>query len=128
VVKLTNEQRRERRREAARKAAETRRVQADIARGELALDRTETAEEGARRARAAEEKRLTNLRAVLAEARRIRRESDLYYRAHCERWSHHPSQWTAEQIDTAGRFLQGFIRPDGTPDPHPVRRKGRWRA
>jgi hypothetical protein len=124
---MTNQERKERRREAARKAAETRRVQADIARGELALDRTETAEEGARRARAAEEKRQTNLRAVLAEAQRIRRESDLYHLAHTRRWDHRPGHWTAEQIDTAGRFLQGFIRSDGTPQPDPVRRKGRWR-
>jgi hypothetical protein len=124
---MTNQERRERRREAARKAAETRRVQADIARGELALDRTQTAEEGARRAQAAEEKRRANLRAVIAEAQRLRRESDLRYHAHIHRWSHRPAEWTAEQIDTARRFLQGFVRTDGTPDPHPVRRKGRWR-
>jgi hypothetical protein len=124
---MTNAERRERRKEAARKAAETRRINADIARGELARDRTQTAEEGARKAREAEEKQRKNLRAVIAEAQRIRRESDLRYYAHTHRWSHHPHEWTAEQIDTARRFLQGFIRTDGTPDPHPVRRKGRWR-
>jgi hypothetical protein len=117
---MTNAERRERRREAARKAAETRRVQADLGRRELA-------EEAEQRAQSAEEKRRVNLRAVIAEAQRLRRESDLYYLAHDRRWDHHPSRWTAEQIDTARRFLQGFVRPDGTPDPYPVRRKGRWR-
>lgn len=121
---MTNQERKERRREAALKGAATRQAKA---RGELALDRTETAEEGARRARAAEEKRRVNLHDVLAEAQRIRRESDLYYLAHTRRWEHHPSRWTAEQIDTARRFLQGFIRTDGTPQPDPIRRKGKWR-
>jgi hypothetical protein len=109
---MTNQERRERRREAALKAAETRR---------------ETRAEAGRRAQAAEEKRRENLRAVIAEAQRIRRESDLRYHAHMRRWSHHPSRWSAEQIAEARSFLAKFIRTDGTPDPHPVRRKGRWR-
>jgi hypothetical protein len=121
---MTNAERREHRREAARKAAETRRARL-AARPEPV--RTETPEEALRRARAAEEKRRANLRAVLAEAQRIRREGDLYDHAHLQRWSHHPSQWTAEQLDRARQFLAGFIRPDGTPDPHPVRRGGKWR-
>ena len=70
---------------------------------------------------------MINLRAVITEAQRIRRESDLYNLAHQRRWSHRPREWTAEQIDTARRFLQGFIRTDGTPPPDPIRRKGRWR-
>ena len=117
---MTNQERRERRREAARKAAETRRQSAEAG-------RLETQEERNTRVQEAEEKRLTNLRFVLAEAQRLQRESDLYYRAHTNGWSHHPRQWTAEQIDTARRFLQGFVRTDGTPDPYPIRRKGRWR-
>jgi hypothetical protein len=110
---MTNAEIRERRREAARKAAATRR---------------ESAEEAARRAHQAEEKRLTNLRAVMAEARRIRREQDLRYFAHLKRWSHHPTAWSAEQIDLARQFLDGFIREDGTPDPYPTHRRGRRRA
>jgi hypothetical protein len=110
--KLTNAEIRGRRREAALKAAATRR---------------ETRAQADRRAQAAEEKRRENLRAVIAEARRIRRESDLRYHAHLRRWSHHPREWTAAQIAEARSFLAKFIRTDGTPDPHPVRRKGRWR-
>ena len=121
---MTNAERRERRREAARKAAETRRAHL-AARPEPV--RTETPEEAEGRAHAAEAKRRENLRAVLAEAQRLAREGDLYYHAHQQRWSHHPGQWTAEQLDGARQFLAKFIRPDGTPDPHPVRRKGRWR-
>jgi hypothetical protein len=109
---MTNPERKERRREAALKAAATRR---------------QTAEEAARRAESAEAKRLLNLRAVMAEALRIRREQDLRYFAHLKRWSHHPTAWTAEQIDLARQFLDGFTREDGTPCPYPTHRRGRRR-
>lgn len=92
-----------------------------------ARHRVETAEEKARREEQAEAKRRENLRAVLAEAQRIRRESDLYHLAHIRRWSHHPGRWTAEQIDEARRFVASFINPDGIPQAEPIRRKGRWR-
>jgi hypothetical protein len=85
---MTNAERRERRREAARKAAETRRARL-AARPEP--DRTETPEEADRRAEDREARRRANLRAVLAEARRIRREGDLYYHAHQQRWSQLPA-------------------------------------
>jgi hypothetical protein len=109
---MTNAEKRERRRQAALKAAETRR---------------QTAAEASAQAEDREAKRLINLRALLAEAQRIGREADLYYRAHTGRWSHHPSRWTPEQIDEARRFLAGFIRPDGTPQPVPHRKARRYR-
>jgi len=132
---MTNAERKARRSESARRAAGRRRQakeeardnRAEQARADELAHQVETAEERARRAELAEAKRRENLRAVLAEAQRIRRESDLYRHAQVNRWSHHPGRWTAEQIAAARRFLAGFIRPDGTPDPHPVRRKGRWR-
>ena len=91
------------------------------------LPRLDSTEAQLRRKADAEAKRLKNLRAVLATAREIRRESDLYHLAHTSRWHHSPKRWTSEQVDTARRFLQGFVRPDGTPQPHPIRRKGKWR-
>ena len=89
--------------------------------------RLETAEETARRAESAEEKRLANLRAVLRQAQEIRRESDLYHLAHTRRWHHSPRRWTAAQVEEARQFIGGFIRPDGMPQADPIRRKGKWR-
>ena len=60
-------------------------------------------------------------------AQEIRREGDLYYHAHHQRWHHSPRRWTAAQSQGAREFLQNFIRPDGTPDPTPLTRKGKWR-
>jgi hypothetical protein len=122
---MTNTERKERRRQAGLKAAETRRQQ--LAARPPEPPRVETADERARREHSAEEKRLANLRAVLRLAQEIRREGDLHYHAHVERWHHSPRRWTPEQIDAARRFLEGFRREDGTYDPHPVRRKGKWR-
>jgi hypothetical protein len=120
---MTNQERRERRREAGRKAAATRREKAH----QVEPGRIETPEEADRREQLREHKRREQLRAVIARAQEIRRESDLHHLAHIRRWSHRPIDWTPEQIDEAGRFLSGFIRPDGTPQPHPIRRKGKWR-
>jgi hypothetical protein len=124
---MTNQEKRERRRVAARKAAEARRQQLAAGTAPTALPpRVETLEGQLARRQQEAEKRLKNLRAVLARAREIRRESDLYL-AHASRWHHSPKRWTSEQVDTARRFLEGFIRSDGTPQPDPIRRKGKWR-
>jgi hypothetical protein len=90
--------------------------------------RVETPEEAEARARTAEDKRRMNLRFVIEFAQRIRRESDLYHFAHVRRWDHRPGRWTAEQVEQARQFLHGFLRPDGTPQADPIRRKGRWRV
>jgi hypothetical protein len=136
---MTNAEKRERRREAGRRAAQAR---AEKRTAQVVHSPTEppqlvpptaepprrpTAEETARRAESAEAKRLTNLRAVLRTAQEIRRESDLYNLAHLRRWHHSPKRWTPEQIDEARKFLASFIRPDGQPQADPIRRKGRWR-
>jgi hypothetical protein len=125
---MTNAEKRERRTQAARKAAETRRQQLAAGTAPTALPpRVETLDEQLARRQQEAEKRLKNLRAVLARAREIRRESDLYHLAHTRRWHHSPKQWTSEQVDTARRFLEGFVRSDGTPQPDPIRRNGKWR-
>lgn len=127
---MTNAERREKRRQAGLKGAATRHARTATATHQDspgAPPRVETAEERATRAHSAEEKRLTNLRALLRQAQAIRRESDLYSHAHSHRWHHSPKRWTPEQIDEATRFIAGFLRNDGTPQPDPVRRKGNWR-
>ena len=113
---MTNEERKARRREAALKAARTRRVNAEAARiHEQSLDRiTDLAVNG------------PDGRQLLARAREIGREADLWYHAHVNRWPTKPSRWTGEERRAAAEFLQGFIRPDGTPQPVPhSRRKSR---
>jgi hypothetical protein len=149
---MTNAEKRERRREAARKAAETRLSRARRVMQERAQPdaddefqqladringykppeapqppRLESAEEKARRAESAEEKRLANLRTLLGRAREIRRESDLYNMPHSRRWHHSPKRWTAEQIAEARRFVESFVSPDGISQADPIRRKGKWR-
>ena len=152
---MTNAERRERRRQAGLKGAETRRARQAQAQQTTATapasdqadefqqladrvngyrppeapqpPRLETADERARRAEAAEEQRLANLRAVLRLALEIRREGDLYRHAAARRWPFTPKRWTAEQIDAARQFLETFRRDDGTYDPKPNRRKGKWR-
>lgn len=140
---MTNAERRERRRQAGLKGAANRRArsaQAETAQVVLAQvvlhqvvpptvepPRLETTEERARRAQAAEDKRLANLRAVLRRAQEIRRESDLYHLAHVRKWHHCPKRWTPEQIDEARRFVESFVSADGIPQADPIRRKGRWR-
>jgi hypothetical protein len=152
---MTNAERRERRREAARKGLETRRARTAQARVTTARapvadqaddfqqladrvnghrppeapqpPRLETADERTRRAEAAEEKRLANLRAVIRLAQEIRREQDLHHHAIHQRWPFSPKRWTSEQIQAAREFLEKFKRPDGTWDPYPARRHGQWR-
>ena len=51
------------------------------------------------------------------------READLFYEAHLKRYGTRPSQWTVEQRSRLDRFLDGFIRPDGTVQPVPHRRR-----
>ena len=58
---------------------------------------------------------------LITEAQRLDREIDLYRYAHVHRWSHHPGQWTAEQIDEAART----ILPMGPHGPGKARWKGR---
>jgi hypothetical protein len=140
---MTNAERRQKRREAGLKGAANRRARSAQAEpAQVVLHqaeppqlvppaaeppRLETAEERARRTQAAKDKRLANLRAVLRLAQEIRREGDLYYHAHHQRWHHSPKRWTAEQIQSAREFLEKFRRTDGTWDPKPLTRKGRWR-
>ena len=107
---MTNQEKRERRREAALKAARTRAAN----RGQAPPPEPETQPEA------------PTARALLDRARSIGRESDLWYHAHLGRWPHHAAAWTAEQRRSAGSFLDLFIRPDGTPQPVPhCRRKAR---
>ena len=122
---MTNAERKEPRREAAPRRPETR-SPADIARQRATSpDRDRDRRGGTRRARAAEQKRMIDLRTVMTEASEWEARATSIT-AHPRRWSHRPTEWTAEQIDTARRFFQGFIRTDGThaaPDPQ----EGRWR-
>jgi hypothetical protein len=101
--KLTNAQRRERRREAALKGARTR-----AARQETAAPPTAPPEPVAPTARQ-----------LLERARSIGREADLFSHAHLARRPHRPSAWTAEHRAALDAFLDRFIRPDGTPQPVP---------
>jgi hypothetical protein len=135
---MTNAERREKRREAGRKAAATRAARAgqvvhhpaeppQLVAPTAQPPRAPTAEVTARKAEAREEKRLSNLRAVIRRAQEIRREGDLYHLAHTRKWHHSPSRWTPEQIDEARKFVESFVSPDGVPQADPIRRKGRWR-
>jgi hypothetical protein len=99
---MTNPEKRQRRREAALKAARTRAAKAG---------RETPAPPPAPDAPTA--------RDLLDRARSIGREADLWYHAHLGRWPHHASAWTAEQRRTMSSFLDLFIRPDGTPQPVP---------
>jgi hypothetical protein len=106
---MTNPEKRQRRREAALKAARTRAVRQASA---------ETVEPVAE-----PEPNAPTARQLLERARSIGREADLYYHAHLARWPHHPSAWTAEQRAALDAFLDRFIRPDGTPQPVPHRKR-----
>ena len=101
---MTHQEKRERRREAALKAARTR-----AARQALAEPVAEP------------EPVAPTARQLLDRARSIGREADLFYHAHLARWPHRPSAWTAEQRAALDAFLDRFIRPDGTPQPVPHR-------
>jgi hypothetical protein len=102
---MTNAEIRERRKEAARKAAETRR-KAKAAEAEPVGD-TDTA---------------PTAREILDFARSIGREADLWYQAHLRRLPTRPRDWAPETREEMETFLKGFIRPDGTPQPVPHRR------
>jgi hypothetical protein len=101
---MTNAEKRERRREAALKAA-----------------RTRAAKQAPAEPVAESEPAAPTARQLLDRARSIGREADLFYHAHLARWPHHPSAWTAQQRAALDAFLDRFIRPDGTPQPVPHR-------
>jgi hypothetical protein len=103
---MTNQEKRERRREAALKAARTRAAR------QAPAEPTAPAEPDAPTARD-----------LLERARSIGREPDLWYHAHIGRWPHHATAWTAEQRRSMSTFLDLFIRPDGIPQPVPHRRR-----
>ena len=106
---MTNQEKRERRREAALKAARTRAArQASAPAAEPVAEPEPDAPTG---------------RQLLERAQSIGREADLWYHAHLARWPTRPSAWTAAQRREAEDFLRGFIRPDGTPQPVPHRRR-----
>jgi hypothetical protein len=102
---MTNQEKRERRREAALKAARTRAAKAGR---EPAPDPEPQPD-------------APTARQLLDRARSIGREEDLWYHAHIGRWPHHASAWTAEQRRSMSSFLDLFLRPDGTPQPVPHR-------
>jgi hypothetical protein len=107
---MTNQEKRERRREAALKAARTRaaKQQASPEVAEPVAEPEPDAPTG---------------RQLLDRARSIDREADLFYHAHLARWPHRPSAWTAAQRAALDAFLDRFIRPDGTPQPVPYRKR-----
>jgi hypothetical protein len=102
--RLSSEERKQRRREAALKG-----IAARAAREETAPAPAEPDVPTAAR--------------LIARAQAIGRESDLYYRAHLARYGSRASQWSVEQRQALDRFLDGFIRPDGTAQPVPHRRR-----
>jgi hypothetical protein len=104
---MTNQEKRERRREAALKGARTRAARQASAEAAEPAPPPEPVAPTARQ--------------LLERARSIGREADLFYHAHLARWPHHPSAWTAEQRAALNAFLDRFIRPDGTPQPVPHR-------
>ena len=104
---MTNQEKRERRREAALKGARTRAARQASAEAAEPAPPPEPVAPTARQ--------------LLDRARSIGREADLFYHAHLARWPHHPSAWTAEQRAALDAFLDRFIRPDGTPQPVPHR-------
>lgn len=106
---MTNQEKRQRRREAALKGARTRAAKQETAPPAETAPPTEPPAPTARQ--------------LLERARSIGREQDLYYHAHLARWPHRPSEWTADQRARLDAFLDGFLRPDGTPQPVPHRRR-----
>jgi hypothetical protein len=104
--RLSSEERKQRRREAALKGIAARAARQETAPAPVP----------------AEPDVLTAAR-LIARAQAIGRESDLYYRAHLARYGSRASQWSVEQRQALDRFLDGFIRPDGTVQPVPHRRR-----
>ena len=106
---MTNPEKRQRRREAALKAARTRAArQASASAAEPIAEPEPDAPTG---------------RQLLERAQSIGREQDLWYHAHIGRWPHRPSLWTEEQRRSMSSFLDLFLRPDGTPQPVPHHRR-----
>ena len=100
---MSNQEKRERRREAALKGARTRAAKQLL---EQSLQRVaDLAVNG------------PDGRLLIARAQEIGREADLWSFAHLHRYPTRPSAWTAEQRRAAGDFLETFIRPDGRPQP-----------
>ena len=99
---MTNQERKERRREAALKAARTRRVKAEADRiQQESFDRiTDLAVNG------------PDGRQLIARAQEIGREAELWTHAHLSRWPTRPSDWTAEQRRAAGAYLTTFTRTE----------------
>ena len=98
---MTNQEKRQRRREAALKTARTRAARQASTPTAAPVAEPEPAAPTARQ--------------LLERARSIGREADLFYHAHLARWPHRPSAWTAQQRAALDAFLDRFIRPDGTP-------------
>jgi hypothetical protein len=111
---MTNAEKRARRQEAARKAAETRRARQ--AEPEVPEPEPEPV---------ADTDPAPTARDLLEFARSIGREADLWYHAHHRRLPTRPTDWAPETREEMETFLRGFIRPDGTPQP--VTRRGRKR-
>jgi hypothetical protein len=107
---MTNPEKRERRREAALKAARTRAAKQALTPAEPVADPEPPPT-------------APTARQLLERARSIGREADLYYHAHLARWPHRPSAWTAAQRAALEAFLDRFLRPDGTPQPVPHRKR-----
>jgi hypothetical protein len=105
---MTNQEKRERRKEAALKGARTRAAKQAAAPAEPEPD-------------------APTARQLLERARSMGREEDLFYHVHIGRWSHRPTEWTAEQRHSLSTFLDLFLRPDGTPQPVPLNRKRKHR-
>jgi len=103
---MTNQEKRQRRREAALRAARTRAAKA----GREAPDPPPVPD-------------APTARDLLDRARSMGREEDLWYHTHLGRWPHHASAWTPEQRRSMSSFLDLFIRPDGTPQPVPHSRR-----
>jgi hypothetical protein len=102
---MTNQEKRQRRREAALKGARTRaakQVPPPVAEPEPDAPTS---------------------RQLLQRAQAIGREADLFYHAHLARWPHHATAWTAVQRVALDAFLDRFLRPDGTPQPVPHRKR-----
>jgi hypothetical protein len=100
--------------------------------GERTRRRREAALRGAATARARREAETAppvgdpdapTARSLIDRSQAIGREEDLYYHAHLSRYGFRPSQWTVAQRQDLARFLAGFIRPDGSVEPVPHRRR-----
>ena len=105
---MTNQERRERRREAALKGARTRAAKQAPAPAEPVAEPEPNTPTGPQ---------------LLERAQSIGREADLWYHAHLGRWPTRPSAWSLEQRLAMSAFLDRFIRPDGAPQPVPHRKR-----